>query len=246
MKGLEHTAHRPWSLPKGPWIMTQTWHHLLFAHWPVPPARLEGRIPEGLTLDRFEGQAWVGVVPFQMSGIKLRGILPIPTATQFPEINLRTYVVRDGKPGVYFFSLDADSWLAVVTARRLFHLPYFHAGISVARKGDWIEYHSQRTGPARPTAVFQGRYRPLGNPQRPAPNTLAHWLTERYCLYTINDRQTVLRGEIHHEPWPLQSAEVEILENTVPKVHGIDLPDQAPLLHFAERLDVLIWPLVRM
>lgn len=240
MSYLGQTDHRPWPLPGAPWTMTQTWHDLLFAHWPVLPEVLNPRIPQGLKLDLFKGQAWIGVVPFRMSGIKLRGILPVPTATQFPEINVRTYVVKDGKPGVFFFSLDAESRLAVAVARRLYHLPYHHARIHVASSGDWIEYHSQRPTSAR----FRARYRPTGDVRLAEPGTLEHWLTERYCLYTTGQHQTIHRGDIHHPPWPLQPAEAEIMANTLGEANGIALPDMPPLLHFARRLAVFVWPLV--
>jgi uncharacterized protein YqjF (DUF2071 family) len=130
---LEQVAHRPWPLPPGGWVMAQIWHDLLFAHWPVPQAVLRPRIPAQLAVDTFDGQGWLGVVPFRMSGVRLRGTPRVPWLSAFPELNVRTYVVADGKPGVWFFSLDAGNAIAVAIARAWFHLPYFRARMSMSR-----------------------------------------------------------------------------------------------------------------
>lgn len=237
---LQSAAHRPYPLPGGPWIMRQTWHDLLFAHWPVAPEHLRPLMPAALPLDTFAGQAWVGVVPFRMSGIRLRGLPPLPGVSQFPELNVRTYVQVGGKPGVYFFSLDAANLLAVWGARIGFALPYFHAAMQCAEEEGRIHYASRRYGTSN--AEFFGHYRPATPPVLAQPGSLEHWLTERYCLYTTRGSR-VFRGEIHHEPWPLQAAESEIATNTMAAAAGITLPDSPPLLHFARQLDVLIWPI---
>src|SRR5437867_5100192 len=126
-KLLNQTSHRPWPLPSRPWVTTMRWHDLLFLHWPVRPEIIRPLIPNGLELDTFDGAAWIGVVPFRMTGVRLRWLPPLPGISAFPELNVRTYVrVRD-RPGVYFFSLDAGSRTAVAMARAWFHLPYFHA-----------------------------------------------------------------------------------------------------------------------
>jgi uncharacterized protein YqjF (DUF2071 family) len=222
--------------------MAQSWHDLLFAHWPIAPEALRPLVPKSLALDTFDGQCWVGVVPFRMSGVRARGLPAIAGTSRFPEINVRTYVVSGGKPGVYFFSLDAASWLAVRAARMAYHLPYFYARMRSDDTGEEILYHSQRRNGE---AEFQGRYRPVNPVCHRSIDTLEHWLTERYCLYaTVNNR--LYRGEIHHPPWPLQDASAEISVNTMARAAGIALPDTKPLLHFARRLDVLIWPLRRV
>ncbi len=222
--------------------MAQTWHDLLFAHWPVEAELLRRIVPPELPLDTFDGQCWVGVVPFHMSGIRARGLPPLPGMSKFPELNVRTYVTRDGKPGVYFFSLDAASLPAVWTARKFFRLPYFHARMSAEVDGDFIRYDSCRH---QTKAEFRGRYRPADDVQRSEKGSLAHWLTERYCLYTVHDGGVFL-GEIHHQPWPLQKAEAEIEGESVAAAAGISLPSSAPLLHFARKLEVLIWSLRRI
>jgi hypothetical protein len=222
--------------------MAQTWHDLLFAHWPVPPAVLARLIPPGLALDTFDGAAWVGVVPFRMTGIRLRGLPALPGGGALPEINVRTYVTAGGKPGVWFFSLDAGSALAVAAARRWFHLPYYRARFSIEREGDHVRYTCRRTHGGAPPAEFTARYGPAGDVTPARPGTLDHWLTERYCLYAAGTRGRLSRGEIHHAPWPLQPAAATIERNTMATAAGIELPPSAPRLHFARRLDVRIWP----
>ena len=219
--------------------MKQIWHDLLFAHWPIPTAAVRPLVPQELTLDTFDGQCWIGVVPFHMSGIHRRGLPPLPGLSRFPELNVRTYVTHGCKPGVYFFSLDAANLPAVWAARTFYHLPYFHAAMSSKELGGDIHYFSRRR---RTSAEFRGHYRPIAEVTYRPKGSIEHWLTERYCLYTTYEGQ-VFRGEIHHQPWPLQDAQAELETNTVAAAAGILLPDTAPLLHFARRLDVLIWPL---
>jgi len=222
--------------------MTQSWHDLLFAHWPIAPEALRPLIPPQLELQTFDKQCWVSVVPFRMSGVRARWLPAIAGTSCFPELNVRTYVVCGGKPGVYFFSLDAANRLAVKAARLLYHLPYFFADMRSDDTGEEIVYRSKLR---QSEAEFEGRYRPLGAVKRRSSATLDHWLTERYCLYATANGN-VYRGEIHHEPWPLQDAEADIRMNTMAPAARIGLPDTQPLLHFAKRLDVLIWPLRRI
>ena len=222
--------------------MKQTWHDLLFAHWPIPHESMRALVPAELPLDVFEGTCWVGVVPFWMSGIRGRGLPPFPGLSRFPELNVRTYVSYGGKPGVYFFSLDAGNLPAVWAARAFFYLPYFHAKMHSIREDGTVLYSSHRR---RSSAEFQAGYRAVGKVRPREKGSLEHWLTERYCLYTTYGGQ-VYRGEIHHLPWPLQDAEAEFERNTVAAASEIVLPDSRPLLHFATRLEVLIWPIRRV
>ncbi|HWX91097.1 MAG TPA: DUF2071 domain-containing protein [Terriglobales bacterium] len=221
--------------------MAQTWHDLLFAHWPIPIELMRPLVPPQLELDTFDRQAWVGVVPFWMSGVRTRGLPAIPGLSRFPELNVRTYVTYGGKPGVYFFSLDAANLPAVCTARALYHLPYFRARMKADGAGEKVVYSSSRR---RANAEFRGRYAPCAPLQLRQPGTIELWLTERYCLYTVHQGD-VYRGEIHHLRWPLQDAGAEIEINSMAGAANIMLPDTPPLLHFARRLDVLIWPLRR-
>lgn len=222
-------------------MMKQTWHDLLFAHWPLPPAILRPVVPSQLTLDTFDNKCWIGVVPFRMSGIRARALPPLPGLSRLPELNVRTYVTYSGKPGVYFFSLDAANLPAVWAARAFYHLPYFHATMTTHEHNGGIHYASRRH---RNGAEFHSSYRPRGEVRLCEQSSIEHWLTERYCLYTTHHRQ-VYRGEIHHPPWPLQDAEAEFETNTMAAAAGIVLPQSKPLLHFARRQDVLVWPLRR-
>ena len=234
---LAATAHRPWPMPEGPWIMYQRWERLLFAHWPVDEAMLRAHVPPPLVLDTHEGQAWLGITPFDLAALRARGLPALPGASSFPELNVRTYVRLGDKPGVLFFSLDAGSRLAVGAARTAYALPYHHANMSIEQRGEWIDYRCERDA----TTVFQGRYRPVGSAFTPQPGTLEHFLTERYALYAAPRPNVVHRADIHHGPWLLRPAEAEIARNTMAAAAGITLPERAPLLHYAERQDVLAW-----
>jgi uncharacterized protein YqjF (DUF2071 family) len=245
-------GHRPWPMPEGPWIMTQSWHDLLFAHWPVASDALRSLVPPGLELDLFDHRAWLGVIPFHMTNVAPRGIPSLPWVSAFPELNVRTYVRAENKPGVYFFSLDAGNRVAVAVARTLFHLPYFAAAIEVQLEHGAVRYSSRRTEAAgssqmpRPRAELRARYRPIGPVHDPSPGSLDYFLTERYCLYTVDPTFHLQRLEIHHPPWPLQQAEAAFEVNTMAEAAGIRLPSMAPVLHFAKRQDVLAWGLTRV
>jgi uncharacterized protein YqjF (DUF2071 family) len=243
---LNITAHRPWPIPSSPWVMTQTWHDLLFAHWPIERSVLRAKIPSALELDEFDGLPWIGVVPFHMSNVSPRGVPSLPWLSAFPELNVRTYVRVDGVPGVYFFSLEAANPVAVTVARTMFHLPYFSAEMKVTERDGWIDYESRRTSSFGAPAQFVGRYRPITAPREPVEGTLEYFLTERYCLFTVDSSHRTCRLDIHHPPWPLQSAEAEITTNTMADASGIRLPSVAPLLHFSKRQDMVGWMLQRL
>jgi uncharacterized protein YqjF (DUF2071 family) len=242
---VEQVAHRPWPLPAGPWIMTQSWHDLLFAHWPVAVDAVREAIPAGLELDVFDRQAWVGVIPFHMTNVAPRGVPALPWVSAFPELNVRTYVRAAGKSGIYFFSLDAGNPLAVTVARTLFNLPYYSASIEVAAENGYVHYRSRRiTDGLR--ADFHARYRPVAPVHTAGPGSLEYFLTERYCLYTVDDSFHLQRLDIHHLPWLLQQAEATIEVNTMADAAGLRLPSMAPVLHFAKRQDIVAWPLARV
>ena len=186
-------------------------------------------VPQDLALDTFDGQCWIAVTPFHMRGIRLRGLPPLPGLSRFPELNVRTYVTLDAKPGVYFFSLDAANAPAVWGARIFYHLPYFVSNMSVETREQWVRYLCRRKGS---NAEFHGRYRPIGAVQLRQEGTLESWLTERYCLYSVA-RGQVYRADIHHEQWPLQDAESEIEINTMAASAGIALLGRPSLLHSA-------------
>jgi len=236
---LTDTGHRPWPMPDGPWVMTQTWHDLLFAHWPVAVDHLRALVPARFELDLFEGRAWLAVVPFHMSNVGPRLVPALPWLSAFPELNVRTYVRVGGKPGVFFFSLDAGNPLAVGAARTLLNLPYYSAEMKVETRDRRVEYASRRL--STPAAEFQASYDHDGAPRPPVAGTLEHFLTERYCLYAVDHGSRPYRLEIHHPRWPLEAADARITANTMAAAAGIPLPDVPPILHFSKRQDVVCW-----
>ena len=248
-------THRPYPKPATPWAMRQSWHDLLFMHWRVPADVLRPLIPPGLEVDTFDGSAWIAVVPFRMSDVAPRFVPAVPGLSAFPELNVRTYVVRDGKPGVWFFSLDAANRLAVSIARTWFRLPYYRAAMALTETPEGIAYASQRNHPGAHSAELRLRYAPAGPVFNAQPGSLAWFLTARYCLYTqglpTNDRTYIAsaplqRAEIEHPAWPLQVAEAAIETNTMTSPVGIVLPGIPPLLHFVRRIDVVVWNPVRV
>jgi uncharacterized protein len=233
--------HRPWPLPRRPWALAMRWHDLAFLHWPLEASLVRPLVPSALELEVFDGAAWIGITPFGMTAVRPRWLPSLPWISTFPELNVRTYVTVGGKPGVWFFSLDAGNPVAVRAARWAFGLPYYDAQMSLRALNGHIEYESTRTHHGAPSATFRGRYGPTGQPGRSRPGSLEHWLTERYCLYAMDRKGAVYRGEIHHAPWPLQAGEAELHSNTMARAAGIDLPPLAPKVHFARRLDVIAW-----
>jgi uncharacterized protein YqjF (DUF2071 family) len=215
--------------------MGQTWEDLLFAHYRVPVAQLCEHVPNGLEVQEHSGSGWLGVTPFAVTGLRARGLPPLPFVSSFLELNVRTYVTRDGKPGIWFFSLDASSEAAVLAARALYRLPYFRARIRMERRAK-LMFTCERDAQTE----FSGTYEPVGPVSPAGSESLEHFLTERYCLYAAHGGQ-LARAEIHHRPWPLQAAEAEFAKNTMAPA-GISL-DEAPVLHYSARQDVVIWAL---
>lgn len=223
--------------------MQQSWSQLLFCHWPLKKEDLRSHIPSILEIDTYEGEAWIGVVPFAMRHVHPRLMCDVPWLSNFLELNVRTYVIKNGIPGVYFFSLDCSNPVAVTLARSTFHLPYFNAAMKLTANGAEISYSSQRRNSAR----FDAKYAPAGPTYKSTPDSLDSFLTERYCLYTTDRQGTCYRGNIHHEQWPLQAATAEIRVNElVSEQLQLVLPDVAPLLHYVENIDTVEWILARV
>ena len=234
------TSHRPWPHPPLPYHWRQSWMDLAFAHWRIEADHVRPLLPPSLHLDTFDGSAWIGIVPFRMENVMRRGLPNLPGISAFPELNLRTYVHYKGKPGVWFFSLDASNSLAVWAARRFFHLPYENADIEFTQTDDSYSFRSYR--PNHPlAATFKARYRPTAPVALARPGTLEHWLTERYCLYAQSPNHTLYCAEVHHDPWPLQTAEMEIQQNDLLAPHGISVSGPPETVHFAKALHVAVW-----
>ncbi len=236
-------APRPWPAPQRPWSLAMTWDNLAFIHWPVSAEQLAPLIPPPLTLDLYDGTAWLGLVPFEMRDVHPRSLPALPWISHFMELNLRTYVTAGGKPGVWFFSLDAANPIAVWLARRFFHLPYYNARMSNHFRESAYHYFSQRTHRNASEANLMCSYRETGPEFTAEPGTLDDWLTARYCLYAADKSKQVWRGEIHHQPWPLQPAETEISVNTMFAPIGMKAPQTPFVVHFAKSLPVIAWDL---
>ena len=229
------------SRPSGPPIMHQTWHELLFLHWPVAPDLLRALVPPGLELDLHEGVAWIGVTPFTITGIRPVFLPPIPPRSDSHELNVRTYVHKEGVPGVWFLSLDASNPLAVSGARLGFHLPYFRASMRLEEEGGTVRFSSRRTDAGAPPAHLEAAWTRRDRSPDAEPASLAFFLIERYCLYSAHGER-ISRARIHHSPWPLSRAEVTRLSSTMLESHGLPTPTAAPLIHAqAAPLHVEIW-----
>ena len=233
---LEEIDHRPWPLPDRPWVIGQTLEDLLFAHWRVDPDVLRPHVPARLAIDEHDGSAWIGVTAFAVSGLRARGTLPLPYVSSFGQLNVRTCVTLDNRPGIWFFSLDVSSRVAALAARRMYRLPYYRADITFDRTDERVLYECVRSE----ENAFSCAYRGLGSPSPPAAGSLEHFLVERYCLYAQHGGR-LFRAEIHHRPWPLEQAEASIDLNTMPP-GGLSV-DAEPIVHFSGRQDVVIWPL---
>ena len=233
---------RPPGLP----VVRQNWGKLLFMHWPVPERVLRPLLPERLAVDTYDGSAWLSVVPFTMWGIRPTFAPPVPGLSAMHELNVRTYVHLDGVPGVWFFSLDVESAVATWAARAFYFLPYYNAEMSLdedARKN--ISYASRRTHANAPPAEFNAVYTPGERLPASAPDSLAFFLTERYCLYSSR-RGRVYQARIHHPVWPLRAATVSGYRSTMVKALGLPEPQGDPLLQYCEALKVNIWPIHRV
>jgi hypothetical protein len=241
-EALQRLGHRPWPIPDREWSWRQSWCDLLFAHWPVPAELIRPLIPEPLQVQTYDGMAWIGVVPFRMEGVMRRPFPNLPWISAFPELNVRTYVEHEGKPGVWFCSLDATNPLAVWAARRYFHLPYHRAEMRIVRPATVQEsefrYKHYRIGSP---VSFEATYAPTGHLRESDPGTLEHFLTERYCLYAQSPMGEIFRTDVHHAPWYLSPAEATIEWNTMGLPFRLDLSDPPALLHYARRVDVVVW-----
>lgn len=238
--------------PDEPVLLHQNWHHLLFLHWEVPAADLQALIPSSLSVDTFQGKAYVALVPFTLTGVRAVMTPPLPWISHFHEVNVRTYVHYQGRdPGVWFFSLDASSKLAVAAARASYKLAYLDAEIAfTVTEGALpeIEFDTRRTDSrgAMP-ANAHIRYKPVEGPFGAAiPGTLEHFLMERYILYAQDEQHRLYRARVHHQPYPVQRAEVSALDETLIWAAGIRRPEGLGLRHYAREVNVKVYPLEKV
>lgn len=240
---LERLAIR--ERPAGQPLMNQTWGKLLFMHWRIEEKLLRSLIPKELEIDTFDGTAWIGVIPFTMWGIRALPpfVPPVPGLSSAHELNVRTYVHYDRVPGVWFFSLDCNSLPAVMAARAFYHLPYFNAGIELEQLDATIDYALRRTDD--PPAHYKGSWNVGEGAPFSHPGSLEFFLTERYCLYAENDGQ-LYRARIHHPPWPLRKATINLYESTMIESLGLPSPQGEPVLSYAEEIDVDIWAIKKI
>jgi uncharacterized protein YqjF (DUF2071 family) len=213
------------------------WVDLAFLHWRVSPDVLRPHIPSQLEVDTFDGSAWIGVVPFRMTHVHPIALPPIPTVRDFPELNVRTYVRSGGRAGVWFFSLDAASRLAVFGARVSVGLPYFYASMLQRRTAAAVHYESVRVGYHSAPAELRARYAPAGAVFHAHGGSLEHWLTHRMCLFSTWMGK-LMRVDVEHAPWPLQGCIADVERNTMTDALGITLPADPPHALFAGTLDV--------
>ncbi len=225
--------------------MHQNWGKLLFMHWTMPVELLRPLVPQQLTIDTYDGEAWIGVVPFTMWDVRPSFTPALPVLSALHELNVRTYVHHQGVPGVWFMSLDANSALAVWGARRFFFLPYYTAEMALDAQEQTINYSSKRTHAGAPPAEFRASYTFGEAVPLVAPESLDFFLTERYCLYAAHEDE-IYRCRIHHQKWPLRRAEASVEKSNMLESVGLPAPTGAPLLHYANAIEVDIWPLVKV
>lgn len=235
---LKEIKHRPWELPKPNWSWRQSWNELLFVHYRIDVKDIRHLVPKQLKLQEFDGSSWIGVVPFAMNKVMRRPFLALPWFSYFLELNVRLYVEYEGKPGVWFLSLDATNPFVVWAGNKFFYLPYKNAQMRTFKKGEVTYYSSIRKSSVEP-AEFEIQYKPTSGVFYSKPNTLESFLTERYCFYT-ESKKGLYRADVHHLPWPLQLAEGEISKNSV--LQGLKpSTSEKPLMHYSTGVDVVSW-----
>ncbi|WP_165767961.1 YqjF family protein [Virgibacillus indicus] len=238
---LRHKDHREYQLPQGPWIMMQKWEHLLFMHFPVKEDLIERHLPPELELDTYDGNAWISIIPFKVRAMRMRKMPQLPYFGYFLELNVRTYVKKDGIAGVYFFSLDASK-LHAAAGGRIATLPYYYAKMNLKKKQDEIIFSSMRKGKSE--VGFMANYHPVGDTYHPDKGSLDYWLMERYFLYSYRNG-TLFRGDIHHKKWEVQRAEANVKKQTMTPFLGGNSYTAKPMLHYVQSKQALFWMIKR-
>ncbi|WP_409301063.1 YqjF family protein [Peribacillus sp. SCS-155] len=240
-KEFKQLNHRPFPLPKSPWILTQVWNDLLFMHWPVKVEDIRKLVPDSLEIDTFKGEAWVSIIPFYVTGMRARYLPPIPMLNQYTELNVRTYVRYQGIPGIYFFSLDADHPLAVLGAKLSTGLPYRQARMKYNKNNNQINFYSNRI---KNNKMIDVNYYPESGPTNPLPGTLDNWLLERYCMYSFIG-ENMFRGDIHHDKWAVASVQASVSRNTMFELLEGN-QNSPPLMHYCKQKQFFFFPLKKL
>ncbi|MCJ7842651.1 DUF2071 domain-containing protein [Lederbergia sp. NSJ-179] len=239
-KAFLETNQRPFPLPESRWLMTQTWNHLLFCHWPIDEKVIQPLIPPEFELDKFAGKAWLGVIPFQVTDMRIRGLPKPPYLHTYLELNIRTYVTYKGTPGIYFLALDADKWSAVWGGKIGALLPYRKANMEMQERKNRIHFQSKPLDPSQKERTLSIQYQPISESYSPTTDSLEYWLFERYCFFILF-KNRVFRGDIHHNHWKVSQA-----------VAKIDQPffftlfqnrHDAPLFHYTRKKQAFMWML---
>jgi uncharacterized protein YqjF (DUF2071 family) len=224
--------------PDGEPIMHQNWANLLFLHWPIDDALIRPLIPAPLEIDTFDGQAWISITPFGMTGVRFASMPAIPGLDSFLELNVRTYVHHNGRPGVWFFSLDASKLIPALAARVIYMLPYYRATMDFMVNGNEFRFESQRT--IGPSAGFSARWQAGVRLRDPDADSLAFFLVERYALFA-GTSENLAMTRIYHHPWILEEAIVQEYRSTMLSALNLPEPSSAPLAHFSRVLNVEVW-----
>ncbi|MFD1708837.1 YqjF family protein [Siminovitchia sediminis] len=244
-KEFSETSQRPFSLPSRPWVMTQEWHHLLFCHWRIPPEMLREYVPKELEIDLFDGTSWIGLTPFKASKTRIRGLPAPPALHSFLELNVRVYVTYKGAPGIYFLSLDANSWPVVLGAKTAALLPYQHASMKLSKEEETVHFQSKRTHPGEPDERFSVSYKPESDTFIPIRGTLEFFLYERYCFF-IKKGKRLFRGDIHHDRWRVCNAECMIHQNTMVSFLPRRYFQEKPMVHLSKEKQAFAWTIKKL
>lgn len=239
------TRQRPFPIPDGPWLVTQTWNNLLFSHWPIPSKIIKEHLPSSLEVDLFDGQAWVGIIPFYVNHMRIRGLPSIPYFHAYVELNVRTYVTYKGTPGIYFFSLDANKWMHVIGAKIGAFLPYRYASMDMKEENHIIHFYSRRKHTKSEGEQLKLTYQSSSEIYLPNPDSLEYWLFERYCFFTSRGNY-LYRGDIHHDRWRVSDAKVMIHANSMASFLPHKYIESQPLVHFSRKKQVFAWALKRL
>ncbi|GGN14768.1 YqjF family protein [Halarchaeum nitratireducens] len=217
-------------------VISMDWRDVCVASYAVDPDVVAATLPDGVAVDTYDGDAYLSVVPFVMGDVRPYKF-PRFVGPTFGELNLRTYVTGDAGPGIYFYNLDATDRLGVAIARATFRLPYYDASQRIVKRGDTVEFESERTHTGVPPCEFDADYTPIGDPEPAEPGSLTEFLLERYRFY-VEGRGTLLRGEIEHEPWRVQEATYDVRENDLFTVNGFETPDRDPHVAYSPGVEV--------